>query len=116
MKIRAVILDVYGTLVDVGPPSADADARWENLWHELLQSPPTVERLEFERACARAVTARNDAARARGVRFPEVSWLEVLSEVLPAFTRLTSLAQEEFAFRHMQIGHTTRLAPELPEL
>src|SRR6185503_9767553 len=116
MNIRAVILDAYGTLLEVAPAPDDADARWQRLWHDMLQSPPPLGRLDFARACARAVAARHEAARARDIRFPEVSWLEVLSEVLPPFARLAPAAQEEFAFRQIQTSHTTRLAPEVPEI
>ena len=31
MTIRAVIFDVYGTLLEVGPAPPDADARWQRL-------------------------------------------------------------------------------------
>ena len=32
MSIRAVIFDIYDTLLEVGPPPPDAARRWENLW------------------------------------------------------------------------------------
>ena len=36
MNIRAVIFDVYGTLLEVGPAAADADTRWQHLCREML--------------------------------------------------------------------------------
>jgi FMN phosphatase YigB (HAD superfamily) len=32
LKIRAVIFDIYGTLLQVGAPPADADVRWQKLF------------------------------------------------------------------------------------
>ena len=31
MKLRAIIFDIYKTLLDVGPPPPDANERWKNL-------------------------------------------------------------------------------------
>jgi len=109
MSIRAVIFDVYGTLLEVGPPPADADARWQSLFHKFFQTAPALSRLDFAIACQRTIAIRHEVARARGIPFPEVLWPEVVAEVLPDFARLTRPAREEFLFQHIQTGHTTQL-------
>ena len=48
-EFRAVIFDIYGTLLEVGPPPPDADARWQRLCRHLLQSHPPLSRLRFLR-------------------------------------------------------------------
>ena len=47
MNIRAVIFDIYGTLLEVGPPPPDADARWQRLCRDLLRAEPRLSRLQF---------------------------------------------------------------------
>ena len=109
MTIRAVIFDVYGTLLRVGPPPADADERWQNLLRSTFRTGFQAGRLEFSIACAQAVAKRHAIARARGIVYPEILWPSVVAEVLPEFSRLKAEAQEEFLFRHIQTGHTTTL-------
>ena len=109
MKIRAVIFDVYGTLLEVGPPPADADARWEKLFREFFQAAPAFTRLDFAIACQRSMATRHATARGRGIAFPEILWPEVVAEVLPGFAPWPASAQEEFVFRLLQTSHTTRL-------
>lgn len=116
MSVRAVIFDGYGTLLKLGPPPDDADARWESLFRDMLHRSPPLGRVDFAGACQRAVAARHEAAHARGIRFPEVSWVEVLAEVLPELSRLTRPVQEEFAFRQIQTSHTARLWPEAADV
>lgn len=108
-RIRAVIFDLYGTLLQVGPPPPDADALWQKLFHETFQSATKLSRLEFSVATNQAIAKRHAEARARGIATPEVSWPAIVAEVLPEFQRLTPAAQEEFLFRHIQTGRTTRL-------
>ena len=47
MNVRAVILDIYGTLLEVGPPPPDADVRWQRICRDLLHTEPRLSRLEF---------------------------------------------------------------------
>ena len=51
MKTRAVIFDVYHTLLHVGPPPADAARRWEILWRETLPKFPLVPLEELTPRC-----------------------------------------------------------------
>lgn len=109
MNIRAAIFDVYGTLIQVGPPPADADARWQALFHEFFKTSAPLSRLDFTIACQRNIAAHHEVARSRGIAFPEILWPQIVAEVLPGFARLTAAAQDEFLFRHIQTGRTTRL-------
>ncbi len=106
---RAVLFDVYGTLLRVGPPPADADARWERLFLDCLGTTPRLSRLEFSVACSQIIARQHGVARARGIPFPEVIWPAIVDEVLPEFGRLPAAQQEEFVFRQMQTGRTISL-------
>lgn len=110
VRIRAVIFDVYGTLLQVGPPPADATQQWIDLFEQTFRSPPRLQRLEFSVACNRVIVRRHTSARERGIAFPEVQWPTVVAEVLPESARLDAPAREEFLYRLIQTGHTTRLA------
>lgn len=115
MKIRAIIFDVYGTLMQVGPPPSNAEELWQNLFQEFFQLPPPLARLDFSVACNRAIMLRHNSARARGIAYPEVLWPSIVAEVLPAFAKLKPEKQAEFVFRQIQIGRTIGLLHSVAE-
>jgi len=110
MKPRAVIFDVYGTLLQVGPPPTDAEARWRRLHEESLGAPPPLGRLDFGRSAADLIQRRHAAARAQGIAYPEICWPSIVAEILPGFRRLAPPRQADFLFHQMQTGHTVQLA------
>ncbi len=110
MKTRAVIFDLYNTLLKVGPPPPDADVRWSALFRELFGSEPPFSRLDFSVACGRAVVRHHEAARAAGIPFPEVQWPTVVAEILPAFPKLWPELRAEFVYRQTQTGRTTAMS------
>ena len=112
MNIRAVIFDLYGTLLEVGTCPPDADARWHRLCRDLLRIEPRLSRLEFSVATSQVIARHHQHARARGIRWPEVHWPAVVAEVLPELVRLPRREQEEFLFRQIQTGHTAHVTAE----
>jgi putative hydrolase of the HAD superfamily len=107
--VRAVIFDIYGTLLEVGPPAPDADARWAALFEEMLHAPPPLSREAFA-ARTNAVIARlHAAARARGIPWPEVLWPRVVLEAVPSLASLPPAAFDAFLFRQMQIERALSL-------
>lgn len=111
MNIRAVIFDVYGTLLEVGAPPSDADARWQRLFEEMLDKPPPqFNRAEFAVHTGQIIARRHAEARARGIQWPEIVWPAVVLETLPNLARLSPEKLDEFLVRQMQIGRTLRLA------
>lgn len=110
MKFRAVIFDVYATILEVGPPPANADSRWQQLFEEMLGGLPPASRTQFAVATAQAVAHRHADARARGIPWPEIQWPSVVLEVIPALARLPAPQRDDFLLRQMQIGRTLRLA------
>ena len=112
MKIRAIIFDIYGTLLEVGPPPPDADARWQRLCRDMLHIEPPLSRLNFSIAASKVITRHHEDARARGILWPEVHWPSVAAEVVPELAQLPRQDQQEFLFRQIQTGHTTRMTDE----
>jgi putative hydrolase of the HAD superfamily len=58
------------------------------------------------------ITWHHEAARARGIPWPEVHWPSVVTEIVPELAQLPRQDQDEFLFRQIQTGHTTRMTGE----
>jgi FMN phosphatase YigB (HAD superfamily) len=110
MKLRAAIFDIYTTILDVGPPPADADARWTKLFQATLGGRPPVSRSEFAVRTAQIIARHHAAARARGIQWPEIQWPSVVVEAILPLARLKLQQLEDFLLGQMQIGRTLRLA------
>jgi putative hydrolase of the HAD superfamily len=108
MKPRAIIFDVYRTILEVGPAPTDAETRWEALWRERLSRAARQTLGAFRAATEAAVAREHAAARAVGIAFPEVDWAAILRAALPEVAALDAAGQAEFAFRHSALGHTVR--------
>jgi len=113
MKTKAVILDIYRTVLDVGPAPEDAETQWSVLWGERLggATVPRLSLAEFRTAAESVVAGEHAAARAVGIAHPEVGWLEVMRRVLPEMEKLDAAGQADLAFRHAGLGHAVRLMP-----
>jgi len=111
MKIRAVIFDIYGTLLEVGPPPADARERWERLCKDRLPGPARLTLDAFMAECEKIIAREHDAARTTGVRHPEIFWPSVAQEAFPELERLPDAGRDDFLFEHAQLQHTVRLMP-----
>lgn len=109
MSIRVVVFDIYGTLLEIGPPPADANERWQHLFEDLLHIQPPIGRLDFYVATNKLIARRHQTCRAHGIAWPEVQWSSVVLEVLPQLRRLSRAEQDEFLYRQIQIGHTPRM-------
>ncbi len=118
MKLRAVLFDVYGTLLEVLPPAEDADARWQALVASLPGPGPgpALTRAEFLAACHTVIARHHHAARTRGIACPEVQWPGVVGEVLPGFRQLPRVRQDDFVIRQVQTVHQTHLSPGVADL
>jgi putative hydrolase of the HAD superfamily len=112
MNIRAVIFDIYGTLLEVGPPPPDPDARWQHLWRGQFGAEPRLSRVQFSVASSQAIARHHQAAQARGIPWPEVHWPSIVAEVMPELAQLPPCDQQEFLFHQIQTGHTTRMTAE----
>ncbi len=110
MKIHAVIFDLYGTLLEIGPPAADAAARWTDAWQAALGTAPRLSLAQFHEACRAAVATEHAAAHARGLAFPEVFWPDIVDAVLPEFARLPATRTASPVYGADWL-HTVRLMP-----
>jgi FMN phosphatase YigB (HAD superfamily) len=111
MSVRAVIFDVYKTLLDVAPAPADAAARWRELARATFGAPPRLGLAEFIAATEVVIAREHAAARGVGIASPEVYWPAVVREVLPELAALTDAAQDAFLLRQKALLHTVSLMP-----
>jgi putative hydrolase of the HAD superfamily len=112
VRVRAVIFDVYGTLLRVGPPPADAPARWHWLWESTFGGSPRLGLDAFIQNCSAIVQKNHAAARARGISYPEVYWPRILDKVLPEFCNLPETTRRNFEVSQARLLHTTSLMPD----
>jgi FMN phosphatase YigB (HAD superfamily) len=112
MSIRAVICDIYHTLLAVNPPPADAEASWVAFWRTTEDSatpPLTLE--EFSAATEAAIARQRAIARANGIQHPEIFWPDIVSEALPELRRMSPARRNEFLWQQAQHLHTVQLMP-----
>lgn len=111
MKLRAIIFDLYGTLLEFGPPPVDADRRWEQNWRTNLGSAPRISLAQFIAECRCVVAAEHAAARARGIVYPEVYWPAVVDAVIPEWSLQPMAERATLPVYHADLMHTVRLMP-----
>jgi FMN phosphatase YigB (HAD superfamily) len=110
VNLRAIIFDVYGTLLAVGPPPTDAPARWDRLCQDAFKAPPRLGLAQFSAACDLAIARQHALARSRGIPYPEVCWPSVVAEALPDLSALSLGDRDEFLYQQACLWHTVRLA------
>ena len=115
-QFRAIIFDIYQTLLEDGPGPPNAEARWQTLWKEKLKAVARLSLADFAVACDQPIAREHTSARELGIDYPEIYWPAVACEVLPELGRLPESNLAEFLFQHAQLSHTIRLFPYAAEL
>jgi FMN phosphatase YigB (HAD superfamily) len=114
MNIRAVIFDVYNTLLRVGPP-INAAGKWQIVWREFFGNTPRLSLSEFNEKTDSLIRDEHAMAKARGIPYPEVYWPELAARALPDLCALSPDRREEFLFQQAQLRHSTDLMPGAAE-
>jgi FMN phosphatase YigB (HAD superfamily) len=116
MKPRALISDIYNTLLEVGAPADSSAERWEFLWQDMLADPARLTLEEFAVACEKIVAREHDSSIRVGVQNPEIYWPAVAKEALPELARLDEKGRDVFLYQHAQLQRTARLMPGAGEV
>ena len=111
MKPRAVICDVYRTILEILPAPADADARWQELGRTTFGSGKVPDLTVFHDLCRAEIARDHEDARRRGIAFPEVQWPRIVGSVLPEFAELEALKQSDFILAGQALTRGLRLLP-----
>jgi FMN phosphatase YigB (HAD superfamily) len=102
-NFRAVICDVYRTILDVGPGPMDAERRWAELHSAAFGEAPLLSLAGLNAGCRAMVERDHAVARRLGVEFPEVVWRDVMRRVLPELGTLSPPGEAEFLDQHMRL-------------
>jgi putative hydrolase of the HAD superfamily len=111
MKIRAIIFDIYHTLLEIGPPPADAEALWTELYRSALHAKPRLNLNRFSATCQKVIAREHAEARKSGVAYPEIFWPAVVCEALPELACLKPNPLNLFLVKHAALQRSVRLMP-----
>lgn len=114
--VRAIVFDVYKTILDVGEAPLDAEKRWRNLLAQTLGNTVDVSLEELANRCVSIVREDHTEARGRGIDHPEVDWPTVMKRALPILNSLTDTKLANFIFHHAQLSRTLKLMPSCGSL
>jgi FMN phosphatase YigB (HAD superfamily) len=114
--IKAIICDVYRTILDVGEGPADAEERWRAMLEEMPEEPPDLSLEQVALRCRDIIARDHSEARGRGILYPEVSWPSVMIRALPALGALSHAELDSFLFHHAQLFRKLRLMPGCREV
>jgi FMN phosphatase YigB (HAD superfamily) len=114
--VRAIIFDVYKTILEVCEAPLDAEKRWRNLLVQTFESSVDVSLEELADRCTDLIREDHREARGRGIDHPEVNWPTVMKRALPKLDSLSEAKLANFIFRHAQLSRTLKLMPSCGSL
>ena len=108
--VKAIICDVYRTVLDVREPPANPSNSGASSFRacsaKFLRSP-----LSSLISMSRFRLRSHQEARERGIRFPEVNWPTVMNRALPELDALPRANVDAFLFNHAQLFRSLRVVP-----
>ena len=107
--VRAVICDVYGTLLQVGPPPENAEELWQERCSAL--GIPRGSLPEFNAKCDARIATENARSRRGGEPYPEQDWMEIVLDEWPELHDLGVGAFVELSRLHARCCRTCRALP-----
>ncbi|NLH72454.1 MAG: HAD family hydrolase [Verrucomicrobia bacterium] len=110
MRIRAAIIDIYGTLLDSDSTISQNAAHWAEFWKDHLHATPRITPEQFSTECDRVIAKMHALAQARGIKYPEVYWPHVVAEVLPEFSSLGEPQLSELRYYYKPMPRDPPLA------
>lgn len=108
---RAVICDLYHTVLRVEPAPSDREAQWQALRSEFLSvlSPATF--ATFEELARIQIAASHAQAQAAGIAQPEVFWPDIVRAVVPEAAAWSAERLSDFMLRQAGLTHRISLQP-----
>ncbi len=110
-SVRAIIFDIYKTVLDVREAPVDAEERWRTLVVRNFGETGEVSLAELADRCQAIVREDHREARGRGIDFPEVNWPTVMKRAFPMLNSLSAAKLANFIFHHAQLSRTLKLMP-----
>ncbi len=110
--VKAVIFDVYHTLLAVRDGPVDAPEKWVSLWEDFLGMRPPESLREFAGTCGKFIEADHAESRASGMRWPEVEWRSIACRAAPVLAELKIPVLDDFLYQHARLQRTVSAMPE----
>jgi FMN phosphatase YigB (HAD superfamily) len=110
-RVKAIICDVYRTLLDVHETPVDAEPRWALLFQAVFNKVPAVSLEQLTARCREIVSQDHQEACGRGILHPEVNWPSVMNRALPELDALPRADVDAFLFQHALLFRSLRLMP-----
>jgi FMN phosphatase YigB (HAD superfamily) len=107
--IKAIICDVYRTILDVGEAPEDAEERWSRLFRSALGRDPELSLEQLSGRCRDIISEDHREAQRRGILYPEVDWRSVMTRALPGLEVLPGQNVDAFLFDHAQLLRALRI-------
>jgi FMN phosphatase YigB (HAD superfamily) len=109
--VRAIVCDVYRTILQVGAAPENSQQRWEILYRSALCRDPQLSLEEVAHNCRAIIAEDHREARARGINYPEVNWPSVMKRALPQLDALSQPHLDAFLFNHAQLFRSLSVMP-----
>ena len=109
--VKAIICDVYRTLLDIREEPVDIERRWGVLFQSVFGKIPSLSLEQLTFRCREIVFEDHHEAHGRGILYPEVNWPSVMNRALPELDALPHADLHEFLFEHAQLFRSLRLMP-----
>src|SRR4029450_787450 len=107
-NVKAVIVSVYGTILEKMEPQPDADTRWQALWKERFGEPARLDLAALNAATDAEVGREEAVMRAAGIPNPIAFWPRAVMAALPELERLPPDAPHDFLYIYAQLRSPTR--------
>ena len=92
--IKAVIVSVYGTILEKMEPQPDADTRWQALWQERFGEPARLDLAALNAATDAEVEREEAIMRAAGIPNPIAFWPRAVAAALSELERLPPVQRQ----------------------
>lgn len=113
--IRALLFDLYHTLLRLEPQAVDAEERWKEVRSDFgLGQLPDLE--SFKARNVEEIRKRHANTKQLGVTHPEIYWPHVVRQAWPATAELAPAQLEDFLLRHIQLIEPLSLMPAAADL
>jgi len=114
-SVKAIVCDVYRTILEVGDPPTQAEPCWRKLFQNACHKDSPLTLPELTARCGEIISEDHRKSRARGIPHPEVDWPSVVTRALSDLDELPRAHLDEFLFQHAQLLRTIRIMPGCAE-
>lgn len=106
--IKAVIVSIYGTILEKGEPQQNSEERWRKLWTERLGAGVRLELAALNAEVDAEMAREEAAAQLKGIPNPVAFWPKAVIKALPELLCLPGDALLDFLYIYAQLRRPTK--------